>query len=65
MLFHSCRPGKAEPPQRLAPAAERVRQLLAVVVADHVVAEDDEALARQADRARRVRTSIGVFSRRP
>ncbi len=45
-------PGQAQPPEKLAPAAERVRQLLAVVVADHVVAEDDEALTRQPDRAR-------------
>ena len=46
-------PREAQPPQRLATAAERVRQLPAVVVADHVVAEDDEALTREADCARR------------
>ena len=49
-------PGEAQPPERFAAAAERVRQLLAVVVADHVVAEDDEALAREPDRASPVRT---------
>ena len=47
--------GQAQAPQVLAPAAEGVRELPAVVVADHVVDEDDEALAREVDGAARAR----------
>ena len=43
-------------PTGLTPAAEGVRQLAAVVVADHVVGEHHEALARQADGAPRYRS---------
>mgnify|MGYP003693753379 CR=1 FL=1 len=56
---------EAQAPQVLAPPAERVRQLPAVAVADHVVGEDDEALAREADRAVRAPELIAVFSSRP
>ncbi len=45
------KPGEAQPPQVLAASSECVRKLLAVRVADHVVAEDDDALAREANRA--------------
>ena len=50
MPFHSCRPPRLRP-HRFSRRPPNVRQLLAVAVADHVVGEDDEALARQADRA--------------
>src|SRR5215471_19532986 len=38
-----------------------MRQLPAVVVADHVVGEDDEALTREIDGARRHRVDLGVL----
>ena len=44
---------ETQAPEVLAPPAERVRHLPAVAVADHVMGEDDEALAREADRASR------------
>ena len=56
---------ETQPPQVLAPAAEGVRELAAVVVADHVVREHDEALAREADRAARAGVDRRVFSSRP
>ena len=55
MLFQSCRPARLSPQRCSRAPAERVRQLAAVVVADHVVGEDDESLAREVDGAARPR----------
>src|SRR5262249_49569392 len=44
--------GEAEAPQVLPLSTKRVRKLLAVAVANHVVAEDDEPLTSEADGAR-------------
>ena len=52
---------EAQAPEVLPASAERVRQLPAVAVADHVVREDDEALARETDRPSWNRVDRGVL----
>ena len=61
MLFQSCSPARLSPHRCLALAAEVVRQLPAVVVADHVVGEDDEPLQGEVDRAPGHRRDRRVF----
>jgi hypothetical protein len=53
--------GEAHAPQRFALASEGVRELTAVVVADHVVGEDDESLAGEIDGAARDRVERRVL----
>src|SRR5262249_20265642 len=55
------KPGEADAPKLLAPPAVAVSQLIAVVVADHVVREDDVALTSKVDGAARHRASVSVL----
>src|SRR4029450_5667280 len=52
---------EAQAPERLPLAAELVRELPAVVVADHVVGEDDESLASEIDGASGSRRELRVL----
>ena len=60
MLFQSWRPDRLRP-NMFARSTERVRHLLTVVVAHHVVGEDDEALTCQVDGPARAGIQQGVF----